>query len=246
MANDLEIFRISNPAAGAGIALSEVLEHHKEQPVLLLLSGGSALSILDYIEVDVLGPNLTITMLDERCSSDPKVNNFLQLKEKIFYKNAVTQNAKIISTAITENDDCAEFAKRWEKEVIAWKKDHPDGVVLATMGMGADGHVAGIFPGVDEKRFNGEELVVSYSVSPEVNKFTDRITVTYTFLKEYIDGAIVYAVGEEKEEVIKMLEEVQKKMRAGDEMVENIKTTKEIPAMVFRQMKLVVVYTGLK
>ena len=80
MENGLEIFHIGSPAAGAGIALGEVLEYHKEQPVLLMLSGGSAFSILDYIEADVLGPNLTISILDERCSSDSKINNFLQLK----------------------------------------------------------------------------------------------------------------------------------------------------------------------
>ena len=240
MENGLEIFHIGSPAAGAGIALGEVLEYHKEQPVLLMLSGGSAFSILDYIEADVLGPNLTISILDERCSSDSKINNFLQLKEKTFFKNAVDREVKIISTAVENEKDCSVLAKNWEKALLGWKENNPEGIVIATMGIGVDGHVAGIMPNVDLEVFDGKDLVVSYSVPSEVNKYTDRITVTYTFLKEFIDGAIVCVIGEEKKEIIKLLE---KEVKEGSG--ELPKSLKEMPAMIFKQMKLVTLYTGL-
>jgi len=228
----MEIIRSETPKEDAGQALGEVLKKYADRPVLLMLSGGSAMSILDYVDEECLGSNITISVLDERCSRDPQINNFLQLKETTFFKNAVSAGVQVISTEVKEGEGCSDLGNRWEKDLRNWKAKNPDGVIIATMGMGPDGHVAGIMPNAEEETFNGSDLVVSYSVSPEVNKFTDRVTVTYAFLKDYIDEGIAYASGSEKQNIIKVLEE------NPDE-----KDIVTIPARIFYQMRSVKLYT---
>ena len=71
-------------AAASGEALNKLLLENKDAPVLLLLSGGSSLSILDYVNTSSLGENLTITMLDERFSQEAEANNFCNSKNWTF------------------------------------------------------------------------------------------------------------------------------------------------------------------
>lgn len=66
------------------------------------------------------------------------------------------------------------------------------------MGIGQDGHTAGIFPGDHGFDFDGDVWVVGYFVPKEVNQYQERVTVTNTYLQTEIAQAIVYAVGEEK------------------------------------------------
>ncbi len=41
------------------------------------------------------------------------------------------------------------LAQRMEKNLRAWKNQNPQGKIIATLGIGADGHTAGIFPFAD-------------------------------------------------------------------------------------------------
>lgn len=230
----MEVIRSETPKEAAGKAFGEVLKSYADLPVLLMLSGGSAMSILDYVDESVLEPNMTLSVLDERCSSDPAVNNFLQLKETKFFEKAVAKGVQVISTEVQEEEGCLDVASRWEKNLLDWKIENPDGVIVATMGIGPDGHVAGIMPNINEVPFSGENIVVSYSVPPEVNKYTDRITVTYTFLRDYVDEGVAYAVGSEKQDIIKGLEENPAE-----------KDTVTIPARVFNQMSAVKLYSDV-
>ena len=72
----LRVFTTHLPKEEAGKLLSQWLLEHKDVPVLLLLSGGSALSFLDFVEISE-GMSLTLGVLDERFSADPLSNNFL-------------------------------------------------------------------------------------------------------------------------------------------------------------------------
>ena len=58
----LQLFKqpdAQSAAATAGENLNAVLAENKKLPILLMLSGGSCLSILDYVGQTVLGANLT-------------------------------------------------------------------------------------------------------------------------------------------------------------------------------------------
>src|ERR1700690_217698 len=92
MSNTFEVFKQSDPesaAAEAGGNLNSLLIDMRKQPVLLLLSAGSALSILNYVGQSALGANLTVSMLDERFSTDHKINNVGQLQHLDFYSQAL-------------------------------------------------------------------------------------------------------------------------------------------------------------
>ena len=58
--------------------LNECLKNARKKPILLMVSGGSVLELLAGIEMKYIGKHITVTVLDERYSKDPAVNNFSQ------------------------------------------------------------------------------------------------------------------------------------------------------------------------
>ncbi len=227
----MEIIRTRNPQVEAGYALCDAIMRHKEHPILLMLSGGSAFEILAHVDIEALGPHITLSVLDERYSTDLHINNFSQLSLTDFFARATASGAQCILTEITE-ESSEEVAVQWEVSLRVWKSVHPDGVVLATMGIGPDGHTAGIFPRVPNVDFSGEPLVVAYTVPEGAHQYSERITTTFTFLTEWVDEAIVYAVGEEKKDVLIKLEK-------GESSPE------EMPANIFHEMHSVKLYTDI-
>ncbi len=199
----MEIVWSKTPLEAAGHKLSEVLKINTTRPVLLMLSGGSSFDILQAVSGSVLGPNITLSVLDERFSTDIKVNNFLQLSQTDFFKLAVSNGVNYIVTSVSNGESTSLLKKRWESALKEWKNFNKEGIVVVTMGIGNDGHTAGIFAGEFEVDFDGSEWVVSYSIPKTINEYTERITVTKTFLRTLVDEAIVYAVGERKREIIK-------------------------------------------
>ncbi|MEX0933526.1 MAG: 6-phosphogluconolactonase, partial [Candidatus Paceibacterota bacterium] len=175
-------------------------------PILLMVSGGSAFQFLDFVERGVLGPHLTLTILDERFSTDPLVNNFAQLEQTSFYERCMERGVKTIVTKVVEGEDLYGLSERFQRALLLWKKEHPNGIVIATMGIGSDGHTAGIFPSESGARFTTEVWVLGYTVPKSVPEHSERITVTHTFLKEEVEEAIVYAVGPEKAALVERLE----------------------------------------
>ena len=99
-----------------------------------------------------------------------------------------------------------EGAQKWEDALRAWKAEYSGGVISATMGIGADGHSAGIFAGEYAVDFSDDAWVVLYHVPKEVHQYQDRITVTDTFLKTYVDKVIAYTEGKEKQNIISILD----------------------------------------
>lgn len=201
----MEIIVSNTPDIAAGQALSDILDTHADNPVLLMLSGGSALSLLSQIDVSVLDSRVTITTLDERFSSDPLINNFAQIEQTSFFKAAINRSAQIISTKIDATDTLQDAGNRFASELQKWRNQNPNGVIVATMGIGADGHTAGMFPGEHAVDFNGDSWVVAYAVPKEVNPYAERITVTNTFLREHVNKAVVFVVGAKKSHLVASL-----------------------------------------
>ncbi|TSC79816.1 MAG: hypothetical protein G01um101429_343 [Parcubacteria group bacterium Gr01-1014_29] len=204
-------------------------------PVLLLLSGGSAFSILENISHNVFGPHMTIGVLDERYSTDENINNFSQLMKTDFYCAARNTGAACVDTRVANEETQDTLAKRMEHALHEWVETHSEGVVAATMGIGADGHTAGIMPFAENvdifhELFEDEEKwVVSYDAGTK-NSYPLRVTVTLPFLRNYIDYAVVYAVGEEKKNaLLRVLAEKG--------------SFAETPARIFRDMKNVQLFT---
>jgi len=188
-------------AAAAGEALNQLLLDSKNSPVLLALSAGSSFEILDYISPSALGDNLTATMLDERFSPTPDDNNFVQLQKLDFYALALEKEVNFIGTLPRKGELRADMAARFQISLETWKKNHPDGKIFATFGMGADGHTAGIFPYPEDlqffsQNFKNSEWVISYSPAGKT-PYPNRVTSTFSFFK-LVDEAIMFVCGENK------------------------------------------------
>lgn len=182
--------------------ISEYFTSNQRKKILFLVSGGSAIAVLDFIEVN--GSNIAVSLLDERSDG----SNFLALSQTKFYKK--------ISFF----------------EMNKWPKAD---LVVALMGIGLDGHTAGIIPYSEDPKkfkdlFEGDEALVNYNAGHK-NFHPLRTTVSISFLKNRVDQAFVYVKGEEKKEILKKVLES--------------KNTAEYPAAVINFMKKVSIYSDL-
>ncbi|PIW97261.1 hypothetical protein COZ82_00525 [Candidatus Kaiserbacteria bacterium CG_4_8_14_3_um_filter_38_9] len=226
----MKIIETEQPKEDAGQSLTDALREHSKKPILLMVSGGSAFSLLDFVEPSVLGPHITLTVLDERFSSDPAINNFTQLEQTKFFASCINKRVQTISTKVLEYESLHGLHNRFDTALHTWKEQNEDGVIIATMGIGPDGHTAGIFPGEHGVDFNDNTWVVGYTVPKEVNQYPERVTVTNTFLRNKVDQAIVYAVGSDKYRLIQKLQATETSIQ-------------EIPATIFKEMPFLIIFT---
>ncbi len=210
--------------------------NNETKKVLLALSGGSALSLLNLISREDLGENITITVLDERWSSDPTVNNFSQIKASKFYKEATSSGSSFIETIPQSSETRDELAMRFNQSISTWFSENPNGLVIATVGIGEDGHTSGMMPFPENKDkfntlFNNENIfVVGYDATGK-NPYPDRVTTNMNFMRR-INTAIVYAIGEKKREsLLKLFAE------KGD--------LASTPARILKEMKNVQLFTDI-
>lgn len=200
----LHVHTSSQPLEEASTHLNTLLRDNKDKDVLLLLSGGSALALCEHIDTSLLGPHVTLSVLDERWTYEQADSNFTQLCNLASWSSIREQGATLIDPRPFEPENLQDTAKRFDLALKHWHLTHHDGVVIATMGIGADGHTAGILPHPeDPERFatlfeHTTTCVRGYTVAPEKNPHTKRMTVTLTYVRRHIDHAVVYVVGEEK------------------------------------------------
>jgi 6-phosphogluconolactonase/glucosamine-6-phosphate isomerase/deaminase len=219
--------------AAAGERLHNLLIVHKDGPVLLLLSGGSALAMLDYVSKVGTGEHLTIGMLDERFSLDSSANNFSQFQKTDFYTFALEMETNFFGTLPRPGETKEMLAERMEKRLRAWKEENPNGRIFATLGLGADGHTAGIFP-ADEKRFSelfeSETWVMAYNAG-ELAQYPDRVTSTITFF-QLLDEGIAFVSGQEKADKLSAV-------------INSVAPINELPARAWEKIKNVRVFTDI-
>lgn len=187
-------------------AAAEKLNEHigaAARPMLLLLSGGSSLSLVEHIDLERIDARVTIAMTDDRYSRDPAINNFLLLSDTNFFRQATERGANFISTVPQEDEDLAAYGRRFNDALKVWKKEYPEGSVVATMGVGPDGHCMGIFPFPEDQHLfyelhNDPSIwAVAYDVG-EKNIYNERLTITAYFAQNYITAGISYVTGEAK------------------------------------------------
>lgn len=224
------------PARCAGEYLTKALREVDEKPVLLMLSGGSSLQMLGHVPQAVLGPRLTITMLDERYGTDTASSNFVQMSDTEFFSRAKEVGTRMMSTRSKEGESLEAATGRFRESVAEWLATHTEGVVVATLGVGRDGHTAGIFPFPESPECFAaqfeKDLVVGYSLSSGQSAYQDRITVTAAFLRTKVDIAIAYAVGEDKRTAF------LKTMAERGSVIET-------PSRIFHDMKDVIFVTDI-
>jgi len=237
-ANPFKVFEQTDKdsaAAEEGEYLNQFLLENKKRPVLLMLSGGSSLAALEYIGPTALGENLTISVLDERFSQDPEINNFHQVQKTDFYTLAFKAEASFFGTLPRNEDTMESLAKRWEANLRAWRQENPNGLIAATLGMGADGHANGMLPyPEDEKEFNRlfkTENWITYYNAGAKNKFPERLTTNVTFMKN-VDLGFALVCGAEKKPAFERLIKKQGQVH-------------ELPALAWHEIKEVKIFTDI-
>lgn len=226
------ISALQNATQKLNYILTDALQTQK--PILLLLAGGSSLGLLEGTSAEDLDSRVTIAPLDERYSEDPNENNMAQIMQTDFYRRAHNKGAITIDTRVMAGETQAELADRFNLALNNWFQKNPDGVVVATVGIGADGHVSGMMPFPEnpekfsELFVNTDEtkMVVAYDATGK-NPHPLRVTTTIHLMKK-IHKAVIYVVGENKREaVIKFTDPAA----AASQIPAVI--LKEIPAEVF-------------
>ncbi len=236
------IEKVENPAMEAGKYISDLLAQYNGKPILFLSAGGSSFDVLNHINPSYLSPDLTITMTDDRFSEELDINNFAILQSTPFYNHLVEADAFCISTQPNEGETLEEFRARFEKNLREWKQDFPKGIIIALYGMGPDGHTGSMIPNVyPEDTFNMEfnsnnRLVGTFDAvtagKPDVNPYPLRISTTIPFMRDWVDHAVYYMIGENKKPALE-------KALGGTEPFY------KIPASVMIHMKDVIIFTDI-
>jgi 6-phosphogluconolactonase len=163
-----------------------------------LLAGGSAIDIFSHINL----PDECRTMFmmgDERWSREPAENNYEQYKEAhIEHINF----PRIVDTSAKEFETFDEYVERLN-EIFLKQSIHKN--VVALLGIGADGHTAGIFPGESDWFMETYEAEQSYvPVKNKGLKIDSRASVTPEVLIK-TSQIIAFAIGENKRDILKKL-----------------------------------------
>lgn len=202
-------------ARKAGDRLIQLVEANAHKDILLVCAGGSANEVLEYLpgHIPTHCRSLTITVLDERLHPDPEFQNAYELK-KLF------PSVQCISPfdTIEEGQTVEAYGNQFNAALKAWLFEHTEQYVCAVIGIGSDGHVAGIFGDVHEHQFaerfiDTRALAVGYTVpdSAKPSATRMRITTTAHFLTYFVHHALIYCVGPEKKNVVAQLCELERK-----------------------------------
>ncbi len=194
--------------------------------------------------------------VDERFDPTGEASNFAAFMSTDFFRKAESAGVRFIDTRVKEGQGRGDLANEFETAIRKWMADFvtptessylvipsvveesrpcPMGKVIAILGMGPDGHTAGIFPDADEKafhdRFEGNRLVVGYR-APEYATCPERVTVTLSFLEKNVDQAFVFVSGEEKH-------------TAWERVLRNDEPIHLLPAGIFQRLSKVQIFTDL-
>jgi 6-phosphogluconolactonase/glucosamine-6-phosphate isomerase/deaminase len=217
--------------------IQTILQKWHDSPILFLSSGGSCLPLLDAIDNSFQNQNITVGMIDERYTEESKNSNFSQVMETTWAKQASKAGVRFLSTRTKDSETLEKFSMRFKKQIQNWLEENPEGKVIATLGIGPDGHIAGILPfpkdpAAFEALFEKEKMATGYATEKTKSEHTERVTVTLPFLREKVDEAVVFAAGENKKEALM-------------ETLSKPGTLAAIPARIIHQMKLVTLFTDI-
>lgn len=188
--------------AHATEALHRALLPSHAHAMLLLLSGGSVLTLLQRVPKGVMWKNVTIGVVDERFRAPQEHRNDAVLRTTALVHHACTKGAQFITVA-HDTPTRTDAAQRYEKTLRAWHGTHPHAQVVTVLGMGPDGHTAGIMPFPEDPQMFAQLFedpqcdVVGYDAAGK-NPFSERVTLTLSYLRAHSTQSIVFVTGEAK------------------------------------------------
>lgn len=224
---------LDDPFSHAKLTLAQIIEAAlaANRPVLFLSSGGSALTVLPEKAPNGHLELLTMSVLDERMSENPAVQNFTRFSTTPFFTDATSRGAHAIDPRPRPEETAPLTAARFEASLRSYFSRIPSPLVVCTMGIGIDGHTAGIFPDTPaafSAKFDSPAWVVGYDAGISAAEAPVRITLTNGFLRTTVGEAIVVADATKCLAVAKMLSDGP---------------SNEVPARITSRMKSVHIFT---
>jgi 6-phosphogluconolactonase/glucosamine-6-phosphate isomerase/deaminase len=216
---------------------------------MCLLAGGSALDIIEYIhpgeecfhqecmnkasEKTLCRKTECRTIFmtgDERVSGEDKINNFLQIKS-CYLNHPIL--SKLVDTSAKPEETASEFAERIEKKFSEILVTLINPKIIFILGVGTDGHTAGIFP-MDEvsfrKTYQDDKMYVPIHL--EGLKIDSRASFTPGWILNNADELIGYVSGQSKLKVLTELNQTDANLN-------------ERPAELLKLHKRSTIYTDL-
>jgi 6-phosphogluconolactonase/glucosamine-6-phosphate isomerase/deaminase len=211
------------PAQAAGEQINNVIQEHLGD-VVCILSGGSALDIVEYIrpgkkcfhadckeyQCDKSECRTIFMMGDERVSREPKINNFLQLQSR-YAEHSILSH--VIETVPEENESAKKFALRIEEKFFSILTELNNPKIIYILGVGSDGHTAGIFPLPSTSfRQTYQDDLTYVPVTLEGLTIDSRASFTPNWILDNVDLLIGYVVGADKQTILEKLNAEDKKL----------------------------------
>ena len=123
--------------------LNKTLAGLEEKPVFLGISGGSALQVLEDLNLSLF-EQVTVGFLDERISSNPGDRNWNAVQSTDFYEFAKMSSIRFLP--VRQRATPEESAREYNENLHTWFAEHSQAVLVLLLGIGPDGHTAGIMP----------------------------------------------------------------------------------------------------
>lgn len=200
----MDIRRHDTPAEALGERISQSIAEH-DGDVLCFLAGGSSIDVFEHIQLPFNRERRTIFIMgDERVSREPHINNYLQLKERFADRDLMQH---VLETVPHENETHMAFTQRIKQLLSDTLGELQHIKVICILGVGGDGHTAGIMP-MDREAFQetypDDAMYVKVRV-PNDPTCTQRTTLTPDWILEHAHELYMYVIGEEKAHILYML-----------------------------------------
>lgn len=221
----MQIFHLSpvDPICDMSDILTEKIESlaKSHARTLILLSAGSWIQVYEHVsklpeELDC--SSITIGLVDERWVPYVHENrNEGQIRNTKLVQSLEHRGALYIPMIHDIKSDVNLNASQISQVYTDMKNEGSN--VFITIGIGTDGHIAGILPTPEkssfDRRYQTPAPVVYYEVRPEetANPHRQRLTITPDFIRS-ADDVIVYAIGVGKQSALERLQRGNEQINA--------------------------------
>jgi 6-phosphogluconolactonase/glucosamine-6-phosphate isomerase/deaminase len=194
-----KVIQVKNPNEGVE-ACKKLLYEMVSKSSVLFLSGGSTPKTLYEILAKEGKLNAgAVAMVDERFGAKLHENSNEKMIEDTSIISYLEENKKRFYP-ILENKEIEETTRDYDETVRFLFNYFQKSVAI--LGVGTDGHTAGLPAGVQSKVQNKTDLVTSFADFP--GDFKERITLTFLGLSK-LDQIIVLVFGRDKKKALELM-----------------------------------------
>ncbi|MBI3984496.1 MAG: 6-phosphogluconolactonase [Candidatus Levybacteria bacterium] len=188
----MKIIKVKDAGEGVDKAKSFIYKYSNSQTALFLSGGLTPKALYQTLSTDKKLKAGAVAVVDERFGLPFHDNsNEKMIKDSHLFEYLKSTNTLVFT--VLNGKDIDNTTKDYEKIISRLFKSYKQ--KIAILGIGEDGHTAGIPKGY----YNSNELVIKIDDFP--SEFRKRITLTFKAL-EQMDRLIVLVFGENKKKVL--------------------------------------------